>query len=298
MRPEHLQRLAVLAAVADAGSLSAAARRLGLVKSSISHHIAELEREMGVKVLDRLGRGVALTAVGAVLAAHGRTIVREADQAAIAAKEAEAPKGTLRISMPAGIADTLLIPMLAGFLEKHPGIAIDAIATDQILDVTAERIDVAFRIGEHGDGAYIARTLYVDRDIFVASPSYLATAPRIAIPADLSHHPLIGFSGFGKRQSFQLSDGKGATTEVAMDCRVTTTSGLAIKHWALAGAGVARMPHGVVQQELSSGTLQRVLPGHTAQDLTLSAVYMPERFRAANARRLIDHAVAYFKTRK
>src|SRR5215813_6792945 len=159
MRPEHLHRLAVLAEIADVGSLSAAARRLGVVKSALSHHVAELERDVGAKVINRLRRGAALTAVGEILAAHGRTIVKEADQAMMAAKSAEAPRGTLRISMPAGIADAWLIPMLAAFLDRYPAISIEAVATDQILDLVAEQIDVAFRIGGVADGPFIARGL-------------------------------------------------------------------------------------------------------------------------------------------
>src|SRR5262249_52413424 len=81
-----------------------------------------------------------------------------------------------------------------------------------------------------------------DRNIFVAAPVYIERAPRIAIPADLARHPLVGFAAFGKRQTFQLEGQNGARAEVEMTCRVTTTSGLAIKHWALAGAGIARFP--------------------------------------------------------
>src|SRR5262249_56981624 len=103
----------------------------------------------------RSGRGVALTAVGEALAKHGRAIVKEAAEAVIAAKEAEAPRGTLRISMPAGIADASLIPMLAAFLDRYPAISIEAVATDQMLDLVAERIDVAFRIGGGGPGPFL-----------------------------------------------------------------------------------------------------------------------------------------------
>jgi DNA-binding transcriptional LysR family regulator len=294
MRPEHLHRLAVLAEIAAAGSLSAAARRLGLVKSALSHHVAALEHEVGAKVINRLPRGAALTAVGEILAAHGRTIVKEAEQALMAAKAAEAPHGTLRISMPAGIADAWLIPMLAAFLDKYPGILIDAIATDQLLDIAAHRIDVAFRIGSAGDGPFIARKLTEGHNIFVASPDYLARSPLVTIPADLARHPLIGFAAFGKRPSFQFEAANGARTEVEMDCRVTTTSALAIMHWAIAGVGMARMPHQTVRSEIARGTLVHVLPEYTPLGFPVFAVYMPERFRPANARRLIDHAMAYF----
>jgi len=294
MRPEHLHRLAVLAEIADVGSLSAAARRLGVVKSALSHHVAALEREVGAKVINRLRRGAVLTAVGEILAAHGRTIVKEADQAMMAAKAAEAPHGTLRISMPAGIADAWLIPMLAAFLDTYPGILIDAVATDAFLDIAAERIDVAFRIGAAGDGPFIARKLAEGCNVLVASPDYLAKAPRIDIPADLARHPMIGFAAFGKRPSFALEAGNGTRTEVEMDCRVTTTSALAIMHWAIAGVGIARMPRRTVQTEIDRGTLVQVLPTYTPLGFPVFAVYMPERFRPANARRLIDHATAWF----
>lgn len=296
MRPESIHRLTVLAEIGDSGSISAAARRLGVVKSSISHHIGELEREIGAKVLHRSGKGVVLTTVGEVLAGHGRTIAKEAAQAIAAAKEAEAPHGTVRISMPSGIADAKLIPMLAAFLERYPGISIDVVATDQMLDLVDHRIDVAFRIGGIADGPFVARRLVGDHNIFVAAPGYLARSSPIAIPADLASHPLIGFTAFGQRQSFRLEGPDGHGTEVEMTCRLTTTSSLAIKHWALAGAGIARYPHGVVIDELRDGRLVDVLPGHVNRHPPLSIVYMPERFRPANVRRLIEHAVAFFRS--
>jgi len=128
----------------------------------------------------------------------------------------------------------------------------------------------------------------------VAAPGYLARAPRIDVPADLARHPMIGFAGFGKRPSFALEAANGTRTEVEMDCRVTTTSALAIMHWAIAGVGIARMPRRTVQTEIDRGTLVQVLPTYTPLGFPVFAVYMPERFRPANVRRLIDHATAYF----
>jgi DNA-binding transcriptional LysR family regulator len=132
--------------------------------------------------------------------------------------------------------------------------------------------------------------------MFVAAPSYLDRTPAIAIPADLSNHPLIGFLAFGARQTFRLEARDGSSSEVEMTCRVTTTSSLAIKHWALAGAGIARYPHGVVADELRDGRLVDVLPGYINPHPPLSMVYMPERFRPANVRRLIEHALEHFRS--
>ena len=249
---------------------------------------------VGAKVLHRSGRGVALTAVGDLLAGHGRTIAKEASAALAAAKEAEAPHGTIRISMPSGIADATLIPMLAAFLERFPGISLDAVATDQILDLLHDRIDVAFRIGGVADGPFVARRLRGDRNIFVAAPGYIARASRIRAPPDLAHHPLIGFAAFGQRQTFRLERSDASSFEIEMACRITTTSSLAIKHWALAGVGIARYPRGVIADELREGRLINVLPDVTSPHQPLSIVYMPERFRPANVRRLIEHAVRYY----
>jgi molybdate transport repressor ModE-like protein len=295
MKPERIHRLAVLAEVADCGSISGAARRLGLVKSSISHHIAALEDEIGAKLLDRAGRGVRLTAVGEVLAAHGKTIIKEANQALQAAKVAEMPQGSLRISVPAGIADPFILPMLASFLRRYPGLSLEVVATDDMVDLAAERIDVAFRIGNIESGPFVARKLTEDRNIFVASAQYLARSHPISVPADLNRHEFIGLAAFGKRQFFQLEASDGSRTEIEMHCRVTTTHGFGILSWAQAGVGLARMPLGLVKPNLENGSLVRVLPDYTAGTFPLSAIYMPERFRPANARRLIDHAIAHFK---
>lgn len=289
------QRLMVLAEVADAGGIAPAARRLGVVPSAVSHHLAALERAIGVKLLRRLGRGVELTAVGQELAVRGRAIAREAEAAAMTAREAEEPRGHLRIGMPAGIADALIIPLLAAFLEAYPGITLQAVAADHRADLAAEGLDAAFRIGLVEDGPFVARRLHVAEDIFVAAPALLARLPQIQAPADLRGLPFVGFEAFGRQQSLLVEEGgTGARTEVELTCRVTTTSGIAIRHWAVAGAGLARLPDFAVREELDSGRLIRVLPRHSAGRPALHLLYMPERHRPANVRRLIEFSLRYF----
>lgn len=289
------QRLMVLAEVADAGGIAPAARRLGVVPSAVSHHLAALERATGVKLLRRLGRGVELTAVGQELAVRGRAIAREAEAAAMTAREAEEPRGHLRIGMPAGIADALIIPLLAAFLEAYPGITLQAVAADHRADLAAEGLDAAFRIGLVEDGPFVARRLHVAEDIFVAAPALLARLPQIQAPADLRGLPFVGFEAFGRQQSLLVEEGgTGARTEVELTCRVTTTSGIAIRHWAVAGAGLARLPDFAVREELDSGRLIRVLPRHSAGRPALHLLYMPERHRPANVRRLIEFSLRYF----
>jgi len=294
MSSDFPQRLLVLAEVAAAGGIAPAARRLGVVPSAVSHHIAALEHAIGAKLLRRVGRSVVLTAVGEELAAHGRAIAREVEAAAIAARAEEEPRGHLRIGMPSGIADALVIPLLAAFLDTYPGLTVEAVATDGLADLGTERLDAAFRIGGIEGGAFVARRLVEGTDIFVAAPALLRRLPPITAPADLHGLPLIGFAAFGRRPSFLLEDAAGGRTEIELDCRVTTTSGLAIRHWAVAGAGIARMPDFAVRDELSDGRLVRLLPRHSAGRPALFLLYMPERLRPANVRRLVAFSLGHF----
>jgi DNA-binding transcriptional LysR family regulator len=117
------------------------------------------------------------------------------------------------------------------------------------------------------------------------------------LPADLARHAWIGFAAHGLDPVFAIEGPDGAVSEVRLACRVTTTSGLSIRDWAVAGAGVARMPDFAVRAELADGRLVRVLPGHVVGRPALYAVYPPERLRPANVRRLIDFARAWFAGR-
>jgi len=288
------QCLVVLAEVAAAGGLTGAARRLGVVPSAISHHLAVLERILGVTLLRRVGRGVVLTPIGEELAARGRAIAREAEAAGAAVREGEAPRGHLRLGMPAGIADALVVPLLARFLDAHPGLTVEAVAHDGLADLAADRLDAAFRVGNVQDGAFVARRLHTGCDIFVAAPALLARLPPIAAPRDLVGLPFIGFTAFGRQATFLIEAEDGSRTEIEVSCRVTTSNGLTIRHWAVTNAGIARLPDFAVAEELADGRLVRVLPGHVAGRPSLFLLYLPERQRPAIIRRLIAFSLAQF----
>jgi DNA-binding transcriptional LysR family regulator len=264
-------------------------------KSVISHHIALLERAAGAKLLARTGRGVRLTDTGEVLAVHGRAVAQSAREALADARAAEQPRGTLRLSMPAGIMDAKIVPMLTGFLRTYPGIDLDIVATDTVIDIAAERVDVAFRFGRIEDGRTVARRLTTSDEIVVATPAYLASAPAVERLSDLAQHAWVGFGAFGRRHVVSASSPDGTLEEVEVGNRVTTTSGLAIKHWVLAGAGIARFPRIALEAELASGQLVRLLSAWDFGVQHLFAVYLPERHRPANVRRLMDFARNHFR---
>ena len=294
MTPDLPQRLVVLAEVAAAGSLTGAARRLGVVPSAISHHLAVLERMLGVTLLRCVGRGVVLTPIGEELAARGRAIAREAEAAGAAVREGEAPRGHLRLGMPAGIADALVVPLLARFLDAHPGLTVEAVAHDGLADLAADQLDAAFRVGSVQDGPFVARRLHTGCDIFVAAPGLLARLPHIAAPRDLVGLPFIGFTAFGRQPTFLIEGEDGSRAEIEVSCRVTTSNGLAIRHWAVTGAGLARLPDFAVAEELADGRLVRVLPGPRCRP-ALVVRALPARTAAAGQyRRLIAFSLAQF----
>jgi DNA-binding transcriptional LysR family regulator len=294
---DNLSRLAVLAAIADAGSMSEAARRLGTGKSALSHHIAALEKQLGGRLLDRSGHRAVLTPLGQTLAAHGRAISKEGAKAVEAVRAFEQPVGILKISMPSGVADALLIPMLAAFLAEYPGIRFEVIATDDYVDLDAEGIDLSFRIGVEADSAHVSRRLMSAPRIFCASPAYLANAAPIRTLQDLANHPFLAFIASGLEPVYSVRGPDGSSHEIQVTCRTITSSGMSLKEWCRAGVGLCRMPTFMVASDITDGSLVHVLPSFTTSEAALHAVFRPDRLRPANVNRLLIHAQAWFKTR-
>lgn len=198
MRAARWQSLELFAQVVDAGSISAAADHLGVAKSSVSTQIKSLEGELGIRLLSRSKSGVRATEPGLRMYEHAKRLLAHMDSAVEDVRAGESsPSGTLRISMPAGIADALLIPALGRFLQRYPKIRLDVQATDDLVELRQSGVDVALRFGWVRDGDFVAKKICQFRELLCASPAYLASQPTVAAPADLSRHRWIGFTGFG-----------------------------------------------------------------------------------------------------
>ncbi|MGK7865623.1 LysR substrate-binding domain-containing protein, partial [Falsiroseomonas sp. E2-1-a4] len=201
IRDTLLGDLALLERVVAAGGISAAAAALGTAKSSVSAQIAALEAEVGLRLLVRSSRGTRPTPAGERLLEAGRRLRDEAQAALAAARGDEgALAGTLRVSCPVGIADAVLVPLLASFLGEHPALRLDIAATDRIVDPRQEWIDVAFRFGwlRGAELGLVARRIGTFEGVLCASPTHLAAA---GVPLrnveDLGRHAWIGYAGFG-----------------------------------------------------------------------------------------------------
>ncbi|MDQ2068238.1 LysR family transcriptional regulator [Xinfangfangia sp. CPCC 101601] len=178
----------LLAEVAEARSFTAAGQRLGVPKSTVSQRIARLEQQLDLKLLNRSTRQVSLTSAGTIFLEHCQRVRTEVQAGATAMGNVKyQPSGTLRITCPEVTATYFMPGLLHGFTQAFPRITVELIATNRPLDIVRERIDFAFRVGSVTDQNLITRRLSAIRRILVASPSYLATAPRLSQPRVRTH---------------------------------------------------------------------------------------------------------------
>ena len=283
------QGLDLFSQVVEAGSITAAADRLGLSKSSVSTRMTGLEAALGVRLLSRSKTGVHLTEPGRRLLAHATHLLTQVDVALEDVRaEESSPTGVLRISMPAGIADPILIPVLGRFLQRYPKIRLDVQATDSLLEIRQSGIDVALRFGWVRDGDFVARKICQFREVICASPQYLSANAAIRLPRDLALHPWIGFTGFGGvQQTVELRDRSRRRHRVTVESRVRTSNAPSQKFWALAGAGLTRLPRFVVDDELRTGRLVSLLEGYELDGPSLYAIHLADRYKTAVVKALL-----------
>lgn len=276
--------------VVEAGSITAAAEQLGLAKSAVSARVAALEAGLGVRLLNRSKKGVVPTPAGERMKVHGHGLLSGLQQALDDVRKDEGePSGQLRISIPAGIADDILVPVLSSFIQRHPRIRLDVLATDSVVDLRQSGVDLALRLGWIESGDFVARKLAHYGESLVASPSYLGVHPPITALQDLARHSWIGYTGFGgTSQNLQLRDGGGRPQQVAIECRLRTSHAPSQKAWCLAGLGITRLPDFLLQQELDDGRLVPVLPQLRLDGPSLYAVYVADRYRPAGAKALVQ----------
>ena len=210
-----LNALLIFAKVVDATTFSEAARRLGMPISTVSRKVAELEDELGVRLLERSTRRMRLTDIGAEVLDHAQKSVEvsEAIESVVSNQLTEV-KGTLRLSAPPSIADSLLAPLVTAFQASYPQVHVHILVADRLVDHIAEGIDLVFRVGALEDSALVARLMLRYRHQLVASPEYLETIEPPLRPKDLLEHRLLGFSFWNPQNSWTLVKGDRQETMV------------------------------------------------------------------------------------
>ncbi len=281
---ERSGEMEVFLRVVQAGSFAAAARSLDLTPSAVSKLIARLEARLGVRLIQRTTRALTLTGEGEAYVRSAARIVQELD-AADQAAAAGAVRGRLTVSASAPFGTMYVTPAIPAFLARHPEVIVDLSLTDDIIDLVAQRTDVAIRMGDLADSALIARKLGQSRRVVCAAPSYLARMGAPERPADLERHECLTFNfrRAGTAWRFRVD---GREVEQAVAGGVQVNNGETMKQLALAGAGIARLGRFHVADALATGALVALLEPYNPGDLEqASAVYLgggpaPPRVRA------------------
>jgi DNA-binding transcriptional LysR family regulator len=282
-------RLLEFVTVVDEGSISSAARKLGIPRATVSRRLTGLEEELGVRLLLRSTRSLAVTTAGAELAQRARRVIADVDATWEAVRRLDdQPRGLLRVSLPPGTAYSKL---LTDYAAAYPEVRLEVTTTTRHVDLRAEGIDVALRFGQVRDSTLIARRLWNARSGAVASPAYLDARGRPNEPPDLADHAcLVGFTGaWHPAQSWPLRDGG----TVKVNSSFTSNEILFLLDAAVAGLGVTVLPEMLVADLIAEERLERVLPGIVGSESPASVVYPERRFLSAAVRTFVDRVVAY-----
>lgn len=285
---ERSGEMEVFARVVQDGGFSAAARSLDLTPSAVSKLIGRLERRLGTRLLVRTTRSLTPTEEGEAFYRAALRIVRDLNDAELAASGGTI-RGRLRVNASVPFGTMFVAPALAAFVERHPHLVVDLSLTDGIVDLVAERADVAIRMGDLPDSSLIARRLGQSRRVVCAAPSYLEKWGIPLVPTDLERHDCLTFNFRRALPSWPFrQDGRDAEQPVAG--RLVVNNGETMKQLALQGAGIARVGLFHVAEDIAAGRLTALLEPFNPGDLELvHAVHVgggpvPHRVRA-----FIDH---------
>lgn len=268
-----LNDIMVFARVIEAGSFTAAARLLGMPKATVSRRIAALEREVGVRLLQRTTRSLNVTDAGRHYYEQSSQALRTIEDANRRLAEARTePSGTMRISGPVGFGDHFLTGAVFEFLAMYPKTSVELYLTDEKLNLVENGIDLAFRTGILPDSTLIARKLGSTHRILCASPDYLARCGEPERPADLAHHLCIVAGPLTEHAHWLLKGPHGDET-VPVAGRFAANEMQAVFSAALAGFGVAMLPQGMAAPALRGGLLRRILEDYTSLTGGLYVVY-------------------------
>ncbi len=285
-----LPDLAVLVTVIEAGSFSAAARLQGATPSAVSRQIARLESALGITLLERSTRRLRLSAGGQEVVRHAR-IMLDAARAACdgAASHASQVEGRVRLSAPKAALRQLIHPRLPALLNAYPQLALELHVTDQVVDLIADGVDIALRLGDPPPG-YVARPFMEVRTLLFATPAYLALAGTPQQPADLAQHSCLHLAELPGDDEWCLVSGNERCV-VNVRGRYASNHSEMRREAAEAGLGIACLPDFSARQQVAEGKLVQVLPGWQLLGRYQGSswlVYSADRYRAPRVRAVVD----------
>jgi len=291
--PSDKNAIAIFVKVVEHKSFSAASRRLDVPISTVSRKVSELEKALGVRLLERSTRQLRLTELGQEYYAYCRRGLEEIEAGELMLHERQAEiSGTLRLSVPPGLADRLIVPLVTAFQAAYPAVTVRIFVTERNVDFIEDAVDLALRVGELEDSSLVARPLCRYRHILVGSPHYLQAFGTPDHPDELSAHRMITFDGWFNNVTLKLvNDGK--VQKVKIEGALALNDYTGILSAAEAGQGIAEIPSLICGEALLDGRLVEVMPDWQFLSTTLSAVYPTSRNLSRIVRLFKDFCVEH-----
>ena len=287
---DRLTSMSVFVVAADEGSLIAAARCHGLSPSMAGKHVAAIEAELNVRLMQRSTRSLVLTEAGRAYYVRCKRILEEFEEAKRETADTQGTlRGTLRITAPVTYGIMHLGDVMAGFLERHPGVTLDVMLSDRYIDLIAEGIDVAVRIGRLRNSDLVAKRLAPCRMVLCVSRRLLDQAGPLQTVAELRQMPRLAFSDAVSTGDWTLIDSDGNSHLIDGPIRMAANNMQMLLAAALRGSGIAYGPSFVFEAHIASGDLVPLLPDYRTSDLAIHAVYPTNRHLSLKLRSFVDH---------
>jgi len=287
--------MALYVKVVENKSFSRAARREGVPVSTISRKISELEKALGVRLLERSTRQLRMTEIGQDYYQRCRRGLEEFETANLMVKDQQAEvSGRLRLSVPPSLSDVVFIPLIEAFQVLYPNAIVNCLVTDRHVNHIEDGIDISLRVGDLKDSSLVARPLLRYRSVLVASPGYLKRAGAPSHPNELPLHALVAFSRWEAAVTWVLEN-NGEAYKVNVQPRIAMNDFTGVQSAAVNGLGISEIPSIVCGQKLQDGSLVEVIPDWQFSPVTLSAVYPSNRNLSRLVRLFKDFCVEHIE---
>ena len=290
----HWEEMRTFVRVVEAGSISKAAEQIGMAKSGISRRLADLERRLGVKLINRTTRRSSLTEAGETYYRGAVRLLGDVAELDAAVADADTQlQGTLRLAVPLSFGLRHLSPAIDEFLSRHPNLDVHSDFSDQKIDLVAQGVELAIRIAELDDSSLQARRICPVKMVLCASPDYLEQHGEPRHPADLVGHRVLQYDAGGPRP-LKMKDTDGRVYPVAGQARIVANNGDFLRDMAAAGHGIYMTPSFIAWEALRDGKLVALLGNYPQPEISAWAVYPRTRYLSMRARAFIDFLVERF----
>jgi len=285
----NLRRLAYFVSVVETGSFTAAAERLGITKAVVSQQVARLENDFRTSLLVRTTRKVQATEVGQAFYLRCAMILREAEDAFDELTDSSSePSGMLRLTAPLDYGVGIVVPAIASFIRRYPACKVDAILSDETLDIMSGDIELAIRVGWLAETSLQARKIGSFRQLLVAPPSMARQLAQLSRPEDIANLPFVANTALRDHLKWNFSLNDVERQGVTVQASIFLDATLAVREAVCNGAGLSVLPDYAIADDLVAGRLIHVLPQWHLPSGGIHAVFPAARFRPAKVRAFVD----------